>query len=528
MASSQEQSATWESALGRVRLPLSVEIDGRGTVTIPAISPDDLGSLGFKQSHGCRYALMSGAMANGIASVDLVRSMVRAGFVGAFGAAGLGLPEVVKAVDQLHRDLGDAPGWGVNLIHNPSEPALEWAIADTLVQTGVKLVEASAYLNISPAIVYYRARGLRRDPATGAIVTGHRVIGKVSRVEVAKRFLAPPPQSMLADLVRDGHITSEQAELASQLPLADDLTAEADSGGHTDNQPAVVLFPTMIALRDHLSKEFPAVAKVRVGAAGGISTPHAVAGALTMGADYVVTGSINQACLESGSSDTVRKMLAETRQAEVTMAPAADMFEMGVKVQVLKRGTLFAMRAHKLYELYRAYDSLESLPEKERLNLENTVFKKPIDQVWTETAEFFKHRDPEQLERAAKDSKYRMALVFRWYLGQSSRWANRGVPDRTMDYQVWCGPAMAAFNDWARGSFLDDPTQRTAPLVNLNLLYAASVLLRARVGQLQGLILPPGVPNPRPKTSNELDSLLSEAQSQPRIASRQQAASALS
>ncbi len=26
------------------------------------------------------------------------------------------------------------------------------------------------------------------------------------------------------------------------------------------------------------------------------------------------------------------------------MAPAADMFEMGVKVQVLKRGTLFAMR----------------------------------------------------------------------------------------------------------------------------------------------------------------------------------------
>ena len=147
------------------------------------------------------------------------------------------------------------------------------------------------------------------------------------------------------------------------------------------------------------------MAKVRVGAAGGISTPHAVAGALTMGADYLVTGSINQACLESGSSDIVRKMLAETRQAEVTMAPAADMFEMGVKVQVLKRGTLFAMRAHKLYELYRAHESLESLPEKERINLEKTVFKKPIDQVWTETEEFFRHRDPEQLVRAAKDSK---------------------------------------------------------------------------------------------------------------------------
>ena len=58
-----------------------------------------------------------------------------------------------------------------------------------------------------------------------------------------------------------------------------------------------------------------------------------------MGAAYVVTGSVNQACVESGTSDAVRQMLAEAGQADVAMAPAADMFEMGVKVQVLKRGT---------------------------------------------------------------------------------------------------------------------------------------------------------------------------------------------
>jgi NAD(P)H-dependent flavin oxidoreductase YrpB (nitropropane dioxygenase family) len=50
----------------------------------------------------------------------------------------------------------------------------------------------------------------------------------------------------------------------------------------------------------------------------------------------------------------VREMLAQAEQADVIMAPAADMFEMGVKLQVLKRGTMFAMRAAKLYELYRA------------------------------------------------------------------------------------------------------------------------------------------------------------------------------
>ncbi len=44
------------------------------------------------------------------------------------------------------------------------------------------------------------------------------------------------------------------------------------------------------------------------------------------------------------------------------MAPSADMFEMGVKVQVLKTGTMFAMRASKLYELYTKYDSIEADP----------------------------------------------------------------------------------------------------------------------------------------------------------------------
>lgn len=504
---SQDQSTSWATALGEVRRELTLDIPGYGMAKIPAILPENLGSAAFRQAHGARYALMSGAMANGIASADLVRAMAKAGFVGIYGAAGLSLPEIEKNLDALVRDLGTARNWGVNLIHNPSEPALEWAIAQAIAKRGIKLVEASAYLNLSKALVYYRASGLRRD-ASGRIVTDHRVIAKVSRVEVARRFLLPAPAAMVQELVDAGQITADQGAMVQQVPMADDLTAEADSGGHTDNQPAIVLFPTMIALRDQLAREFPAVAGVRIGAAGGISTPHSVAGALTMGVDYLVTGSVNQACLESGSSDIVRKMLAETRQAEVTMAPAADMFEMGVKLQVLKRGTLFPMRAGKLYELYRGYESLEQLPAKELENLEKTIFRKPVAEVWAETQEFFRSRDPEQLERAARDGKYRMALVFRWYLGQSSRWANRGLADRAMDFQIWCGPAMAAFNDWARGSFLDDYRQRHAALVNLNLLYSASVLLRARMAQFQGIVLPPGVPDPRPKTWADLESLL--------------------
>ena len=35
--------------------------------------------------------------------------------------------------------------------------------------------------------------------------------------------------------------------------MARDLTAEADSGGHTDNRPALALLPTMIALKNEFN-----------------------------------------------------------------------------------------------------------------------------------------------------------------------------------------------------------------------------------------------------------------------------------
>ena len=41
--------------------------------------------------HGLRYPCMSGAMANGIGSVEIVEAMGRAGMLGIFGAAGLPL-----------------------------------------------------------------------------------------------------------------------------------------------------------------------------------------------------------------------------------------------------------------------------------------------------------------------------------------------------------------------------------------------------------------------------------------------------
>lgn len=470
---------------------------------VPAFRLEHLGDPSFGADHGLRYAYLAGAMANGIGSAEVVEAMGRAGMLAFFGAAGLPLTAVEAAVERLTRNLGAVP-FGFNLIHSPNEPDLEAAVADLYVRRGVRLVEASAYLALTLPVVRYRVHGIHCD-SSGRIVTPNRVVAKVSRVEVASKFLAPPPAVFLRELINRGDITPQQADLAGRIPMAQDLTAEADSAGHTDNRPALTLLPTMLALRDRVQAEHGYPQPLRVGAAGGIATPAAAAAAYAMGAAYILTGSVNQACVESGSSDTVRQMLAEAEQADTIMAPAADMFEMGVKVQVLKRGTMFAMRAAKLYELYRTYDSLDKLPGVERSNLEKTIFRAPLEDIWNQTRGFFQRRDPRQLERAGKDPKHQMALVFRWYLGQSSRWANAGEPVRKIDYQVWCGPAMGAFNEWVKGSFLERPENRRVVTVALNILYGAAVLLRTAGLRCQGVRLPAHCPRLAPLTPDELD-----------------------
>lgn len=458
---------------------------------LPPVYPEWLGDRTFNEVHGTRFPYVTGAMANGIASAALVIAGARAGFLSFFGAAGLPMSEVRRGLDTIEAALsGSGLPWGMNLIHAPNEPALEIDGAAEIIRRGISHVEASAYMDLTPALVWCALAGIRVGP-DGQIVRARRVFAKLSRPEVARRFLTPAPAAILDALVAQGRLTTEEAQLARFIPIADDITVEADSGGHTDNQPLPVLFPVIAALRDKLCAEHGYAQPVRVGAAGGLGDPSAIAAAFALGAAFVVTGSVNQACVESGLSDAGRKLLADVGIGDVMMAPAADMFEQGVKLQVVRRGTMFGPRAQRLYDLWRAYASWEAIPQEDRERVERTQLRAPFEAVWEQTQAFFAERDASQLERAARDPKHKMALVFRWYLGKSSRWANTGEPDRAQDYQIWCGPAMAAFNDWVRGSYLEQPHARQLAQVGLNLLEGAARITRAQQLRALGAPLPP-------------------------------------
>ncbi|KAF0107637.1 MAG: putative oxidoreductase [Anaerolineaceae bacterium] len=466
--------------------------DGVNILGMTPASPLELfGDREFCKTYGTQYAYYAGAMANGISSENLVITLGKGGWMGSFGAGGLSPARIESAIQKIREALPDGP-YLFNLLNSPNEPALEERTVALYLKHGVRVLEASAYLAMTAPLVHYRAAGLSRA-ANGAPVIGNRMIAKLSRLEMAQRFLEPAPADLLSRLVEEKKITPLQAELARQVPMADDITVEADSGGHTDNRPLVCMIPAFLALRDAMQEKHHYAQPVRIGAAGGIGTPDAALAAFMLGVAYIVTGSVNQACVESGASEHTRKLLAEMEMADVAMAPAGDMFEMGARVQVIKRGTMFAMRAQKLYELYTRYNAWEEIPQAERDKLEKTVFKRDFGSIWNDTVKFFMERDPRQVERGNANPKDKMALVFRWYLGLSSHWSASGEKGREMDYQIWTGPAMGAFNNWVKGTYLENPRNRRVVDVAKHILRGCAYLYRVRSLEMQGIVFPEAV-----------------------------------
>jgi len=473
-----------ENSSVHVKNALSGSLESVAHCVIPPTFPHQFGSSGFQKTYGTTASYMAGGMANGIASVELVIALGKAGFLGIFGAGGLSLRVVEQAISDIQTALPTGP-YGFNWLSNAHNPEAEMALASLFLEHGVHTVEAAAFIEPSLALIYYRVSGLSVS-GSGITLCANKIIAKISRTEVAEKFMAPPKWSNVEKLLKLGLISEGQALLSKNIPLAGDITVEADSGGHTDNRPLVSLLPSIISLRDVFQSQRLYDQSIRVGAAGGISTPHSVLAAFSMGADYVVTGSINQSCIESGTSTEVKSLLASAKMSDVVMAPSADMFEMGVKVQVLKKGTRFPLVAQKLFDLYKCCNSIEDIPEKDLSRLEKQAFKKSVDVIWDETKSFFEERDPKELAIALKNPKKKMALIFRWYLGKSSLWAIDGSTDTLINSQIWCGQSMGAFNDWTRGSTLERQENRKVIDVANALLDGAVLLNRVNTLKLFG------------------------------------------
>jgi NAD(P)H-dependent flavin oxidoreductase YrpB (nitropropane dioxygenase family) len=435
---------------------------------VPALPAESLGDPTFLALHRLRYPYIAGALAAAIGSTDQVIAMARAGMIGFFGAGGLDLPAIERALHVVKEALPGGESFGFNLLSNPVVPEMEMATVELYLRHGVERISASAYMRLSAPLVYFRAKGLSRAP-DGSIRVRNHVFAKLSRTEVARAFLEPAPERLLQRLVEERRITAEQAELARTVPVAEDVTVEADSGGHTDNRPALPLLSAISDLRDQLVAERGYTRPVRVGAAGGVGTPTAVAASFLAGAAYVLTGSVNQSCREAGTSDLVKRMLCEADVAAVDMAPAS---RRAPASSTSSTGRTAASRRSPR----RSAPSSRSATSARRS-------RRCGERRGSSSARAIPRRSPRPSR--ARSTRWRSCSAGTSGTRRAGRW-------------VWCGPAMGAFNEWAKGSFLEGPEERTVVQVAKNLLFGAARLIRARMLAFQGVPLPPGSQRVRP------------------------------
>ncbi len=58
-----------------------------------------------------------------------------------------------------------------------------------------------------------------------------------------------------------------------------------------------------------------------------------------------------------------------------------------------------------------------------------------------------------------------MSLIFRWYLEYTLELALRGDENNKVDYQVYCGPALGSFNQWVKGTNLENWQNRHVDII---------------------------------------------------------------
>lgn len=444
------------------------------------LEASNLGSSNYRERYNTQYSYAAGGMYKGVSSADMIIALGRASFMSYLGAGGLTLQKIKEDIVYIQSQLSENSPYGINVVYNIYNSEKESKLVDLCLQYGVRNIEAAAYMQITASIVKFRLKGIRKDE-TGKIITINNIQAKVSIPEIAEVFLAPAPEKIVLALYEQGEISHEEMELAKYIPVASEICVEADSGGHTDQGVLAVLLPAVLRIRKESYTKYQYDTIINIGAAGGIGTPEAAAAAFMLGADYIVTGSVNQCSVEAGTSRSVKDILEKVSVKDTGYAPAGDMFELGARVQVVKKGTLFSIRANKLFDFYQQYPSLDSISDIEKQQIENKYFNKTFAEVYEECKAY---RGEKEIEKAEANPKYKMAMVFKWYFGFSSKAALSGNETHKINYQIHCGPALGAFNQWVKGTALEKWENRHVSVIAITLLNHTANYLTEFVNKL--------------------------------------------
>ena len=91
----------------------------------------------------------------GIATEELVEKIGKVGGLAFLGTKGVSVSEVRNSIQNLNARLEGKGTFGVNVSYIPAQTALEETLIHTLLECGVKTVEASSYYTITLPLATY-------------------------------------------------------------------------------------------------------------------------------------------------------------------------------------------------------------------------------------------------------------------------------------------------------------------------------------------------------------------------------------
>lgn len=155
---------------------ITTEKTTRSVYAVPNITAVDPGDSSFKKTYGTKYCYYAGAMANGIASAEMVIALGKSGFMGSYGSGGLSLERISADIDKIQSALFHGEPYMINMLSSRNADA-EWKLARLFIEKNVHAVEASAFIMLSEPLVYYRLHGLTENK-DGSVNIPNKVLPK--------------------------------------------------------------------------------------------------------------------------------------------------------------------------------------------------------------------------------------------------------------------------------------------------------------------------------------------------------------
>ena len=430
-----------------------------------------LGNQDFERTLNLKFPYVCGSMYYGIASPEMIIRLAKAGMLGFIGTSICNIESIKRDINIIKNKLdGEVFGLGVTYNQNVNE---ENSIYNLILSEDIKIIEISDYMSITKNLIKYRVKGMQKSNYSN-VMQPHHVMAKVSRIEMAELFLKPAPSDIIEALLEAGEITQNEAECAACVPVADFVSITSENDIHISSVPNFMLLSEIKKLSREIQKEYLFSKCSYIGIAGGIGNPDVIALSFLLGADYVVSGSINQCCKQANISDITKNILATVDIHDCEYVPDLKNMELGIKMNVVRKGLLFPARANKLFDLYKRYNAIDEIEADVIHSIETRIFKKNINTFSKESEKFFSESE---LKTFNTNPKSKLLHIIKCYYQVALHDAIEGNENNKINFLIKCNPTMGFFNRWAKGKSIENWIDRDVDKIGIMMLEEASTII---------------------------------------------------